>query len=202
MKPTDELKKEHQAIRLMLRILDQVCRRLEAREKVDPAQLERIVEFIQVFADRCHHGKEEDLLFKAMVDAGFPQEGGPIAVMMHEHGLGREYAKGLTDAVRKYRTDPSAAGRIVQNARNYILLLGQHIDKEDNILYPMADQHLSPAKQEELLRQFEDLEQQRIGPGKHEEFHRLLEQLRREYLPEGRPPVPGGSANRAGDRPG
>jgi hemerythrin-like domain-containing protein len=78
--------------------------------------------------------------------------------------------------------DRKASSAIVENARNYIALLTQHIDKEDHILYPMADVHLSEERQKGLVEEFERVEREEIGVGKHEEFHQLLEHLREVYL--------------------
>ena len=75
-----------------------------------------------------------------------------------------------------------AASIISENANGYIQLLEQHIYKEDNILYPMADESLSLEKQNQLLEDFEKLEQEVIGVGKHEEFHKTLRFLQNEYL--------------------
>ncbi|MBW2188922.1 MAG: hemerythrin domain-containing protein, partial [Deltaproteobacteria bacterium] len=58
-------------------------------ESDDKAELVRFVSFIRDFADAYHHSKEEDMLFVAMVEQGFPREAGPIAMMLHEHELGR-----------------------------------------------------------------------------------------------------------------
>jgi hemerythrin-like domain-containing protein len=183
MKPTEQLKEEHQVIKLMLRIAEKVCEKLESGEEVDPEHLERIVEFIRVFADKCHHGKEEDLLFAAMEEAGIPRKGGPIGVMLTEHDMGRGYVKGMSEAIARYKAgDGKASTAIAQNARDYIALLTQHIDKEDNILYPMADMHLSEDQQKELLEGFERVEHEEIGVGKHEQFHKLLEHLKQVYL--------------------
>lgn len=183
MRPTEQLKEEHEAIKSMLQILERVCQRLESEGEVDLDHLDQIIEFIQVFADKCHHGKEEGILFVAMEEAGIPKEGGPIGVMLLEHGMGRGYVKGMREAMAKYRAgDHQASSRIVENGRNYIVLLTQHIAKEDNILYPMAEMHLSEEKQEELLEGFESIEQERVGAGKHEEFHRLLDRLKEVYL--------------------
>ena len=103
--------------------------------------------------------------------------------MLTEHDMGRGYVKGMSEAVAKYKAgDRKASSAIVENARNYIALLTQHIDKEDNILYPMADMHLSEERQNELLEEFEVVERERIGVGKHEEFHRLLDHLGEVYL--------------------
>jgi hemerythrin-like domain-containing protein len=185
MKATEQLKEEHVGIKRMLSILDSVCDRLEAGEDIRPRHLEQSVEFIQVFADRCHHGKEEDLLFAAMEEVGFPRDRGPIGVMLAEHEQGRGYVRGLKAAVERYKAgDRRAISEMVSNARSYIALLSQHIDKEDNILYAMADAHLPNETQERLLGDFEKVELERIGAGRHEEFHHLLDELQQVYLTE------------------
>lgn len=78
MKPTDILEEEHRAIKRMLKVAEAVSGQLESDGKIPLEDLERIVDFIRGFADRCHHGKEEDLLFKEMITAGIPKEGGPL----------------------------------------------------------------------------------------------------------------------------
>ncbi len=186
MKPTEELVQEHNGIKRMLRVLGVISARLEAGERVDPSDLDQIIEFIQVFADKCHHGKEEDLLFKAMERAGIPGEGGPIGVMLAEHKIGRGYVKGMSEAAAAYRAgQPGAGVAFAENARNYVALLSQHIAKEDGVLYVMADRALSPHIQAELLEGFERIEEERVGHGKHEEFHRLLDRLDETYPSSG-----------------
>lgn len=183
MKPTDVLKEEHQGIKTGLRILGKIADKLSAGQTVPPEHLEQLVDFIRTFADRCHHGKEEDLLFVEMEKAGVPKEGGPIAVMLLEHDQGRGYVRAMADAIPGYKAgDPAAAQKFAQNAYNYIGLLTQHIDKEDNILYVIADMHLSDEQQDCLLEGFDRVEAERIGPGKHEEYHRMLDRLSGVYL--------------------
>lgn len=183
MTPTEQLKEEHQGIQLMLSILEKVCQRLESGERVDTGHLEKILEFIRVFADQCHHGKEEDLLFPEMEKAGIPKEQGPIGVMLVEHGKGRDYVRGMNEAMPGYkRNEANASSRFVENARNYIALLSQHIDKENNVLFPLGDRALSDGQKKKLVEDFEKLEHERIGEGKHEEFHELLRHLKDVYL--------------------
>lgn len=183
MKTTEVLKEEHQGIKLMLEVMKEMARKLEAGEDVAVKDLEEVLAFLQVFADRCHHGKEEGLLFPAMVAGGFPKEGGPLSVMLADHDTGRGYIREIKAAGEAYRSgDSSAAPRLAQSLRHYTTLLTEHIDKEDNILYPMADEILIPEKQQELVAAFEKLEVEQIGVGKHEEFHRLLERLKEAYL--------------------
>ena len=182
MKPTDILKNEHKAILLMLEVVESVSGKLEVGENIPAEHLTEIVDFIQGFADRCHHAKEEDLLFPAMEKAGIPRQGGPIGVMLIEHTEGREYVRKMKDAAEKYAAGDKKAGvRFAENARGYAALLSQHIHKEDNILYPIADARLSPKTQAGLEKDFERVEEEVVGAGKHEEYHRLLEKLEKTY---------------------
>jgi len=183
MKATEVLREEHKAIKLALSILGRVSNKLESGEKVDQEDLGRILEFIKTFVDTCHHGKEEGLLFVAMENAGMPRARGPIGVMLKEHEMGRSYVRNMRETVEKYKTgDFSYSSRLVENAKKYAELLNAHIEKEDNILYPMADMQLPDETQRELIEKFEKLEQDRIGIGKHEELHELLHHLKDKYL--------------------
>jgi hemerythrin-like domain-containing protein len=183
MKATELLMQEHAAIKQSLMILNKMCDKLQSGELVDRSHLEQIVDFIRNFADKCHHGKEEDILFDEMCKIGFSKEVGPISVMLSEHGMGREFVKGFSDAVELYKEgDKNAVSAIVGNARKYSALLDQHIDKENNILYPMADARLSQEQQMNMLEDFDKFEQLKMGPGKHAEFHKILNDLSASYL--------------------
>lgn len=177
MKAIEELKKEHEKIKLMLKVLDKICQKLRKKEKVDFSDFERILKFIKNFADKCHHGKEEDLLFKELEKAGVPKEGGPIGVMLSEHDLGRNYVKEFEGRIKEKNSE-----KIIENAQNYIKLLTQHIEKEDNILYPMADKILSENKDKELIEGFEKIEIERIGEGGHKRLLGILKSLNAKYL--------------------
>lgn len=183
MKATQELMNEHRGIELMLDILETVASKLKAGERVDTAHLEGIMEFFTGFADKCHHGKEEDLLFPSLEALGIARDGGPIGVMLHEHRIGREciarMKKGLA-SMKEGLADGSAL--FTDAAEEYIGMLRQHIQKEDNVLYPMGDARMSEETDKELFEAFEKLEEERIGKGKHEEFHAFLEKLEGIYL--------------------
>lgn len=183
MVPTQELKKEHEAIKVALGILEKMCQQLELGEEVNPEDLENMAEFMKTFADNCHHGKEEKYFYPAMEEAGVVREGGPIDVMLTEHDLGRDHVKKMRQAIHDYKDGvDDASVRIMQSARDYIALLSEHIEKEDTILFPMADSVISPAAQNQLAKSFELMERDVVGEGKHEEFHRLLDQMRGIYL--------------------
>ena len=183
MKPTDILIKEHDAIMIMLNILEKVCLRLDAGERVKDTDLENIVELFKIFADKCHHGKEEDILFPALEEYGIPNEGGPIGVMLSEHIAGRDNVKEMNDAIPGIRDGIEAASiEFVSYARNYVALLTEHIDKENNILFKMADIRIPEERQQSLLMDFERADEEKFGSGVHEKFPKLLEELSGVYL--------------------
>jgi len=177
--PTENLKEEHRVIERMLKILNVACDKLERGEEVSPQIFKRALDFIRTFADTCHHHKEEDVLFPSVEQHGFPRQGGPTGVMLIEHDQGRGFVRAFAEAVDRYeRGDKTAKQAIIQNARGYASLLAQHIPKEDEILYPMADKVLSPSEQKEVLEKFEQIE--KIGEGKHHEYLHLVAELEKE----------------------
>ena len=145
---------------------------------VSAKRVGKLVEFFQNFADRCHHSKEEDQLFVRMERRGVPVEGGPISVMLLEHDEGRRHVAAIAKAVSAAAAgNGSAVATVRQNLLAYAELLRRHIEKEDNILYPMADQILTAEDQQELAEGFERIEAQEIGKGVHEKYHRLAHEL-------------------------
>jgi hemerythrin-like domain-containing protein len=156
---------------------------LAAGDAVPKIHLEQIVELIQVFADKCHHGKEEDLLFVEMNKIGFPKESGPIAVMLQEHQLGRGFVREMAKATQEYGPGKNDATKAFEeNARGYVSLLQQHIQKENIILFPMADSNIAASVQKRLMDDFERVEIEKIGAGKHEELHKIIDSLKSTYL--------------------
>lgn len=169
-KATQDLRQEHDAILHVLGIMDNmVAADLEEAEKLK--YFSQVLHFLRVFADKCHHGKEENYLFVDMVKNGIPNEGGPIGVMLREHNQGREYIASMSKGVESKEISEfnAAAGK-------YRDLLKSHIDKENNILFVMADQVLDEAKQDDMFEQFERYEEDVMGRGVHEELHAMIHQ--------------------------
>jgi hemerythrin-like domain-containing protein len=176
--PTQVLMAEHELILQALDALEKKAAAVQTGAAPDRAYFEKAVEFLRTFADKCHHGKEEDLLFKRMADRGFPLQGGPIAVMLHEHEMGRAFIKGIAEGTAKIGTDPVGAKEIAENAKDYVDLLRSHIGKENNILFPMADRVLSAEDQADLGMAFEKFEREEMGAGVHEAMLNLLQELK------------------------
>ncbi len=141
MIPTEILSDEHRLIVAVLDSLEEAADRLDSGNAVSPEFFLDAADFITGFADKCHHAKEEDILFVAMTARGMPQDSGPVAVMLHEHNEGRRYTAALQSAAEKMKAgDESAIADVVRNAFDFVNLLREHIMKEDNVLFPMAEQ--------------------------------------------------------------
>jgi hemerythrin-like domain-containing protein len=146
--------------------------------EVQGERIEKMLDFFREFADHCHHAKEEKLLFEKMEGRGVPVSGSPIAVMLQEHEEGRRRLKSVAEALPKAGSgDASAVASVRDNLLAYIRLLRGHIDKEDNILYPMADRLFTPEDQRALTEAFEKVEAEEIGEGVHEKYHQLAHDL-------------------------
>jgi hemerythrin-like domain-containing protein len=175
---TQVLRQEHEAILKMIGAAEEVARRLERNEAVRQEMLANILEFFRVFADQCHHFKEEELLFPLLESKGLPREGGPTGVMLAEHEQGRQLIREMSAAVEAYSTNVSEAGlRWAQAAKGYAALLGGHIFKENNVLFRIAEQMLTPAEQATLAEGFEKLEVEKMGAGTHERLHTKMHTL-------------------------
>jgi len=146
---TIELSEEHQNI---LRVIDAVlekCNQVENGNPADPDYFGDVISFIKNYADGYHHRKEEDILFKAMLESVDCMHCNPIPVMLHEHDEGRHYVKEMIEALAAENTE-----LLIENARNYCELLQNHIFKEDNILYPMAEEALNEEQKEAVENKY------------------------------------------------
>jgi hemerythrin-like domain-containing protein len=182
MKPTEVLKKEHRVIEQVLNCLEKMADGCEQEHRLVKAHARGAVDFFRNFADRCHHGKEEALLFPMLEAKGFSSDCGPTAVMRSEHDMGRVYVRAMDEAIAGAAAgQPEALEAFINNARGYLQLLRQHIQKEDNCLFPMADQALGDPEQRDLMDQFEKVEREEMGEGTHERFHEIANELAKAY---------------------
>lgn len=110
------------------------------------------VDFIRNFADRFHHAKEEDVLFEALVKNGMPRENSPIAAMLMEHDQGRAFVAAMETATLEAMNGQTGRERtIADNALAYAALLREHIAKEDEILYPLAERVIPDTMRDDII---------------------------------------------------
>jgi hemerythrin-like domain-containing protein len=182
MKPTQELIAEHNAVLVALQLLESVEAALGAEKAQASEHLGQLLDFFKGFVDRCHHGKEEDVLFPELERRGVKREGGPIGVMLMEHDVGRGHVRAMSEGLnRLLRGEADAVTAIRASSRAYRDLLRAHIHKENNVLFPMADRLVPDEVAARLVEQFEGIERDRVGEGKHDAYHAMLHRLKDLY---------------------
>ena len=181
MTATEMLRHEHKIILKVLEAVRHEAQAMGDTGKLNAEKLDKVLDFFRVFVDRCHHGKEEEYLFPIMEKHGFPHDKGPIPVMLHEHAGGRNAVQAISLALIKAKEGDAAAIEAV--AVNLAILdehLRSHIDKENVVLFPMADKVFTPEDQQALVASFEKHEAEEIGAGVHEKYHQLAHELARD----------------------
>lgn len=122
------------------------------------------VDFIRNFADQFHHAKEEAVLFVELVKNGMPEKSSPIEAMHIEHDQGRAFVRGLEEAVlRVINQETGQLPIIAENAKGYAKLLRDHIDKENSVLYPLAERILPAEVRDGMLQQYQASEARMSG---------------------------------------
>jgi hemerythrin-like domain-containing protein len=172
MQATDVLMSEHRVIEMVLSCLEAITAQAEASGTLDAISAAQTLDFLRGFADRCHHGKEEKHLFPLLESRGMPREGGPTGVMLHEHVLGRQLLAEMAVAA-----DRSSAMAFAVAARSYVRLLRDHIWKEDQRLFQMANHLLSEEDDARLMRAYATTEHEDMGEGTHERYLGIAKQL-------------------------
>ena len=176
MRPTEILSSEHRVIEQVLDCLEAMAERARADKRLDRPRAAAALEFLRVFADTCHHGKEEERLFPMLVARGLSEHMGPIAVMLDDHRAGREYIRRMLGAL-----DGDDVDAFARAAQGYAALLREHIGKEDAVLFPMAESMLDAEARRALLDSFHHFEHHDLGAGTHERLLAVSDELARHY---------------------
>jgi hemerythrin-like domain-containing protein len=180
MKSVERLMAEHELIERGLFLLEKAVGRIDAGQSLPVGFPAWAARFFQQFADKCHHAKEEDVFFPVLKQRGIPEQGGPIGVMLHEHVLGRDCVGRMREASQ---AQPFDSRTFAEAARQYILLLRQHIFKENNVLFRMAERVMSEADDADVTSRFSEVEQERGLTGSNDSF--AIEVVRWEQTLEG-----------------
>ncbi len=175
--PTEMLEAEHRFIAKVVSAAGLLADKLEAGQSIEGQVFQNIVEFMRIYADKCHHGKEENLLFPLLAERGVPTRGCPVEALMHEHVMGRALVQGLAEAAELWQKgDLSAAENLIKNLRGIAALYPNHIWKEDYLLFPMSNKVLSAEDQQQLALKFDGVEEA-VGREVHQRLEQLSEQL-------------------------
>ncbi len=175
-KATQNLRDEHKSILHVLRILDKMMLTDTKKDIVKLKYYDELVGFLKIFADKCHHGKEEKYFFGELINKGITNEVILIEELLEEHNQSRKYISGMSNSLTIKNVEEF---NVV--AAKYRNLLMSHIEKENDILFGIADQLLNEEAQDDLFERFERYEESVIGPGVHEELHELIHKWATEF---------------------
>lgn len=161
MEATRRLREEHQVISKVLDCFEIALGEAREAGALDGPIFEKFVDFFRGFADQCHHCKEEDRLFPVLVSAGIPNEGGPIGCMLAEHEQARAFVRAIAERLEAAgRGDGAAIDVLIEHGERFVDLMRNHIAKEDNVLFTMADGILDGSQVGRLIRSYEEAEAQ------------------------------------------
>ncbi|MBS4536738.1 hemerythrin domain-containing protein [Clostridium sp. D2Q-14] len=183
MNSIDILVNEHNNIKKILKIVRCMCIEIVEGKEINGDDFRDIIDFIRNYADKYHHGKEEDMLFKYMSKELSKDIGeGPVRGMFIEHDYGRSFVIQLDMAIKAYENgNNNAKVDIIANAVGYANLLNNHITKEDNVIYKYASKHLSKETLNKLDSEFKVIENKNENLDKKKKYIDLIDRLEKKY---------------------
>jgi len=171
--PVKKLVDEHVLIKRLLALIPSIVEFTESSLKVDKNLILGCVDFIRTYADKYHHMKEEDILFKYI-----DEKAEIIQVMYKDHDIGRGYVRQAVEGAEKNNKT-----QVKENLLAYRELLTQHIKKEDEILYPWIDRQLSTTQVGEMFRKCSEADAS-VGDELPKKYEKFIVELEEKFLQE------------------
>ena len=164
---------EHRLIERMLTVIKRVLAKIELKHEVDPAFVDTAVDFIRTYADRTHHGKEEDILFRELNNKPLNEKDRKIMKeLIEEHVFARQTTKALIEANNRYRNgDDTALDEITDKLKTLIEFYPKHIEKEDKVFFPASRVYFTDEEDQAMLAEFWEFDRQMI----HEKYKSVVE---------------------------
>jgi hemerythrin-like domain-containing protein len=183
MKPTEDLKYEHKAITLMLNVMSNISKSIKDKKVFYTNDVEKIIEFLFVYVDKCHRNKEEAVFYPALLMTEYPADKMPVGIIINEHSMGKGYLDEILCCVENCKIGSTfSCERIADSIANYVQLIQNHIEKEENDYFPEANKALSNEAQHEISRQFKHIDDEFMGLGIHNRYDELLRSMESKYL--------------------
>jgi hemerythrin-like domain-containing protein len=176
MIPIGPLMREHRLIEQMVGLVEQERDRLGQGSQVDAIFIDAATDFFRTYADRTHHGKEEDILFRDLTEKALSQEHREIMnELRDEHVVARQTVGRLAAAKEGYvKGDTGSLGEIVDSMSELVKLYPAHIEKEDKHFFYPCMEYFSKQEQDDMLQEFWDFDQKMI----HERYQKVVDELR------------------------
>jgi hemerythrin-like domain-containing protein len=174
MKPRGLLMIEHRLIEKMIELIRKEISKIRETNKVDTIFIDIAVDFIRIYADRTHHGKEEDILFRDCAKKNMSEKDiKDMNELVEEHKYGRRIVAELVEATDNYIRGKDTIDVILKNLGRLVEFYPEHIKKEDRVFFPASEKYFSADELEEQLREFREFDQAMI----HEKYRMVVERL-------------------------
>ena len=166
---------EHRLIEKMISLIKKNLEKVESTGEIDPVFVDTVVDFIGMYADRTHHGKEEDIMFQEMKKRSLSEEDQRIMnELIDEHVFGRQTTRDLIEANNRYKNnDESALVDIVDQLKILVDFYPKHIEKEDKVFFPDSRSYLTEEEDQAMLSEFREFDKNMI----HEKYRSVVERL-------------------------
>ena len=166
---------EHRLIERFLSVIKGVLAKIESKQTIDPVFIDVAVDFIQVYADRTHHGKEEDILFRKLDHKPLTEEDRRVMnELIDEHVFGRQTTEALIAANNRYRNgDENSLAEIVAKLRILTEFYPEHIEKEDKVFFPSSRNYFSDEEDQAMLKEFYEFDRKMI----HEKYESVVKKF-------------------------
>lgn len=174
MKPIGPLMWEHRLIEKMLGLFEGEIRNIKEQNRVDAVFIDTVVDFIRTYADRTHHGKEEDILFRDMEKKKLSLEHAKIMhELVDEHKYARNVVRKLMDAKERYLKGENTSGEVIAYLKELAQFYPKHIEKEDkSFFYPCLD-YFTKEEQDRMLTEFYEFDRNMI----HEKYRNVVDRI-------------------------
>jgi hemerythrin-like domain-containing protein len=175
MQPRGPLMTEHRLIEGMISSIDKEVKRIEKSGIVNQGFIATAADFIQIYADKTHHGKEEEILFRDLSKKKLSDIDNTIMnELIQEHIVGRNTTAELVKSAGAYQNgDKAALPLITKSLRIFVDFYPKHIEKEDKVFFPSSMKYFSDSEQQSMLDEFWDFDRKMI----HAKYKSVIESL-------------------------
>ena len=170
---------EHRLIERMIALIRDALAQIQSAGKVDPLFVDTAVDFVRMYADRTHHGKEEEILFRDLDKRPLSADDRRVMnELIEDHIFGRQTTKALVDANSRYRNgDETALAVIAEKLKTLVDFYPKHIEKEDEVFFPASRAYFTDEEDQAMLAEFWEFDRKMI----HEKYKSVVEDLKKPH---------------------
>jgi len=183
MKLTEDLIQEHAKIGIVLNIMNKISDDIKTTKVFYADDVDDILKFIFIYWYKCHCKKEVAVLFPALISEGVIEKNDVVTILVDEHMIGKSYLKEIRSCVENCKIgNPFSSEKLAISLTTYSSMLKLHMENEEKIFFPLADNTLSQIKQNMVMEQFEIIDRSFVKQKVYEQFQNTLNKLEKKYL--------------------